>query len=132
MIYGATNRHSWSYDNVHSPVPVWQLWQSFGIEDAQMKGYWEADCPVKTDHQDVKATTYIRPGKTLIAIGNFDTEKRSIHLSFDWKQLGLNPSDVVLRAPEICNFQHEQTFHLSDAITVEGKKGWLIELKNNR
>jgi hypothetical protein len=97
-----------------------------------MKGYWETDCPVKTSHPNVKATAYIRPGKTLIAIGNFDTEERSVHLSFDLKQMGLNPSDLVLYAPEIRNFQQEQTFRLSDAITVEGKKGWLLELKNNR
>ena len=127
MVYGATARHSYG---PYSPAPVWNLWKSSGIEEAQMRGYWEADCPVKTDHPNVKATAYVRPGKTLIAIGNFDAETRAVHLSFDWKQLGITPSKAALHAPEIRDFQPEQTFRPSDAITVEGKKGRLIELTN--
>jgi hypothetical protein len=129
MVYGATTRHSWSPDKVHSPVPVWKLQQSFGIEDAQMMGYWEPDCPVKTNHPGVKATVYVRPGKTLIAIGNFDAEDHSVRLSFNWDRLGLNPSEAVLRAPAVADFQQEQLFPVGASIPVKSKEGWLLILE---
>jgi hypothetical protein len=129
MVYGATTRHSWSPDTIHSPVPVWKLQQSFGIEDAQMMGYWEPDCPVKTNHPGVKATVYVRPGKTLIAIGNFDAEDHPVRLSFDWDRLGINPSEAVLRAPAVENFQSGQTFPVNASIPVKSKEGWLLILE---
>lgn len=126
MVYGATARHSYG---PYSPVPVWMLWKSFGIEDAQMMGYWEPDCPVKTNHPNVKATAYVRAGKTLISIGNFDAEDHAVRLSFDWDKLGVNPSKAVLRAPAVENFQNEQTFRTDSFIPVKSKEGWLLILE---
>jgi hypothetical protein len=105
------------------------LWKSFGIEDAQMIGYWQADCPVKTGHPKVKATAYVRPGKTLIAIGNFDDKEHSVRLSFDWDRLGINPSKAALRVPAAENFQNEQTFSADASIPVKSKEGWLLILE---
>jgi hypothetical protein len=126
MVYGATARHSYG---PYSPVPVWNVWKSFGIEDAQMLGYWNPDCPVKTNHPNVKATAYVRQGKTLISIGNFDGEDHAVRLSFDWDKLGLNPSKAVLRAPAVENFQDEQTFRPDALIPVKSKEGWLLILE---
>ena len=36
-----------------------------------MLGYWDPDCPVSTSDPDVKATAYVKDGKTLVSIGNF-------------------------------------------------------------
>jgi hypothetical protein len=129
MIYGATARHSYS---VHSPAPVWALWKSFGIEKAQMIGYWDEACPVKTNHPQVKATAYIREGKTLISIGNFDSADHAVRLSFDWKKLGLSPSETTLHAPPVKNFQPEQTFKPDESIPVKSKEGWLLILQTGR
>ena len=38
MVYGTTGRHSYSKFN---PGSVWDLWDSFGTEDAEMIGYWD-------------------------------------------------------------------------------------------
>ncbi len=80
MVYGATARHSYG---AFSPVPVWKLWQSFGIQDAQMLGYWDEACPVKTNNPNVKATAYVKPDKVLISIGNFDEKDQNIRLAFN-------------------------------------------------
>jgi hypothetical protein len=76
----------------------------------------------------VKATAYVRQGKTLIAIGNFDDKEHSVHLSFDWDRLGIKPSKAVLRAPAVENFQNEQSFSTNASIPVKSKEGMLIEL----
>jgi hypothetical protein len=125
MVYGTTARYLPVTDK-HSPVPVWKLWQSFGIEKAQMIGYWEDKCPVKTDHPNVKATVYVQTDKTLIAIGNFDEKDHHIRLSFDGEHLGVIPAKATLYAPEIENFQKEQTFKPNEAIPVKSKEGWLL------
>jgi hypothetical protein len=93
MVYGATARHS---NGQFSPVPVWKLWKDFGIEDAQMIGYWDETCPVKTDQPHVKATVYICPGKVLVSLGNFDTKNHQVRLSIDWKKLGIDPSKAII------------------------------------
>jgi hypothetical protein len=128
MVYGTTGRHSYATDE-HSPVPVWKLWDSFGIAEARMSGYWDKACPVKTNHQNVKATAYIRQGKTLVSVGNFDAKDQTVHLSIDWTKLGLNPANAILYAPEVEHFQEERTFKTDALIPVESKKGWLLIIK---
>ena len=127
MVYGATNR---SNVGTISPAPVWKLWKDFGIEEAQMIGYWDETCPVKTDHPDVKATVYVRPGKTLVAIGNFGAQDQTIRLTIDWKALGLDPSKATIEAPQVENFQQFQTFD-NIYIPVKSKEGWLLIIQSD-
>ncbi len=123
MVYGTTARHSYER---FSPAPVWKLWKSFGIEDAQMVGYWDETCPVTTNQPDVKATVYIRPGKTLVSLGNFSTQDQTVRLSIDWKRLGLDPSKVTIEAPFVENFQDKRIFNVNEPIPVKSKEGWLL------
>ncbi len=65
MIYGMTGRF-------HPSMPsMWKLWDNFGIETAEMIGYWDRRCPVKTDNPSVLATVYKKDGKTLIALADW-------------------------------------------------------------
>ncbi|MBR4249487.1 MAG: hypothetical protein IKQ24_04980 [Verrucomicrobia bacterium] len=123
MVYGATARHSYG---PFSPVPVWDLWKSFGIEDAKMIGYWNDFCPVRTDNPIVKATAYVKPGKTLVSIGNFDTQEQEARLSIDWQALGLDPEKARITAPEVKDFQSARSFKADEPIPVKPKEGWLL------
>jgi hypothetical protein len=127
MVYGTTARHSWTTETP-SPYPVWTIWNSFGIEKAEMLGYWDEACPIKTNHPNVKATAYVREGKTLISIGNFDEKDQQIQLSFDWQKLGIDPAKAILEAPFVDNFQKEKTFKINEPIPVKAKEGWLLIL----
>jgi hypothetical protein len=123
MVYGATARHSYGR---FSPVPVWKLWKDFGIEKAQMTGYWDETCPVTTNHPNVKATVYSRPGKVLISLGNFDTQDHTVRLLIDWKKLGLDPSKVTIEAPLVESFQENRHFGVNEPVPVKSKEGWLL------
>jgi hypothetical protein len=122
MIYGMSNRLGWGGD----PKAIWKVWDDFGIRDAKMIGYWDRACPVKTDNKDVLATAYMRKGKTLISIASWAMEPVEVHLSFDWKALGLDPMKARLTAPEVPAFQPAAGFSVSDPIPVEPGKGWLL------
>jgi hypothetical protein len=128
MVYGTTARHSYGR---FSPAPVWKLWKEFGIEEAQMIGYWDEACPVTTNYPDVKATVYIRPDKVLISLGNFDVQDRSVRLFIDWKKLGLDASKVTIQAPDVENFQENRIFGINEPIPVKSKEGWLLLLLIN-
>lgn len=78
MVFGMTGR-------LHQTAPtMYDLWDRFGIADAKMLGYWDKQCPIRTDNSEVLATVYRKPGKVLIAAAHWpklkrpDTGKREI------------------------------------------------------
>lgn len=129
MLFGMTSRLGWSKGS--DPRPLWQLWDAFGIEQADMIGWWVRDTPVKTDNPNVLATSYVRKGdKTLVALASWAPGTVQVKLAIDWKALGLDPKHVRLVATAVQNFQPAATFQPGDAIPVEPGKGWLLELES--
>jgi hypothetical protein len=125
MLFGMTNRLGWSPGS--DPRGLWKLWDDFGITQADMIGWWVHDTPVKTDRDDVLATSYVRKGKrTLIALASWAPEQTKVKLSFDWRALGLSANKVTLVATAVGGFQPQATFKPGDAIPIEPGKGWLL------
>ena len=122
MLYGMTARMPWSGDPRH----VWKVWDEFGISEARMIGYWDPACPVRTGREDILATAYVRPGRTLVSLASWAPQQMVVRLGIDWKALGLDPAKVTLRAPEITGFQKAAVFKPDEGIPVEPKRGWLI------
>ena len=111
MLFGMTVRHPWLTDGVTcDPRPVWEIWDTFGIHEAKMAGFWEENCLVKTHNSNVKATTYLRNGKLLIALGNFSDELQHVTLFIDWEGSGIKRSDARLIGPGIKDFQPASEF----------------------
>jgi hypothetical protein len=125
MLFGMTARLPWANSD---PRPVWKVWDEFGIGEARMLGWWEKECPVRTGREDVLASAYVKPGKTLVALASWAPEKTDVRLQVDWKALGLDASKARLVAPEIKDFQPSKTWRLDEPIPVEPKHGWLIYL----
>jgi hypothetical protein len=124
MLFGMTNRLPWTGGD---PRRLWALWDSFGIEQADMVGWWVHGTPVRTDRDDVPATSYVRKGqKTLIALASWAPGNTSVKLRIDWKALGLKASGATLTAPAIAGFQPAATFQPGDAIPVQPGRGWLL------
>lgn len=131
MVFGMTVRHPWVTEGVTcDPRPVWKIWDEFQIQDAEMIGFWEENPPITTSHPDVKATVYKKPGKSLIAIGNFSDTPQSVSLKIDFEELGIDPKTATFIAPEIQDFQAAKQWNVGDKITVEPRKGWLIYVGN--
>lgn len=125
MLYGMTGR-SPRVDN----GPLWKLWDSFGMQNSEMIGYWVKDNPVKTGSEKTLATVYSHMGdKALISLATCEDTDAKVKLSIDWAKLGLDPSKVTLHAPAIENFQQETTWKPSDEIVVPKGKGLLIIAK---
>ncbi len=122
MLFGMTGR-SPRVDN----GPLWKLWDSFGMQNSEMIGYWVKDNPVKTGSEKTLATIYRHMGsKTLISLATWEDADAKVKLSVDWGNLGLDPSKVTLHAPSIENFQQEGSWKPGDEIIVPKGKGLLI------
>jgi hypothetical protein len=128
MVYGMTARYYQGADPKH----IWKFWDDFGIQDAEMIGYWAHSCPVKTSQKDVLATVYKKSRRALISLASWAPESQSCRLSIDWGALGLNPETAKLSAPAIVGFQEAASFSPSSEIPVEPGKGWLLILSLGR
>jgi len=129
MLYGMSSRLGWSTDNmVCDPTPLWKNWDEFGIADAKMIGYWQKDKIVTTSDPDVLATAYVKDGHLLIAIASWAKNTVQVTLNIDWERLGWAPHNPILKAKAIKNFQSADTFRLTDKITVDPAKGYLLEV----
>jgi hypothetical protein len=128
MIYGMTARHPWA--STADPRPVWKIWDEFGIDSADMKGYWE-DCPIRTSRPDVLATAYVKKGEILISLASWSAVTVKVKLVINWKAIGLDAHKAILTAPEIKDFQEGASFKPEDDITLDPGKGWLLYLKDS-
>ena len=72
MVYGMSGRMS------KSATAIYQLWDDFGIADAKPLGYWNPLCPVTTDNPDVRASAFVKEGKTLIALAEWNPHYMNI------------------------------------------------------
>ena len=124
LIYGMTNRMPWS-DNA-DPRPIWKLWDDFGIKGSEMLGYWSPKAPVRTDREDVIATTYRRPGRAMVAIASWAPEFATVQLTVDWQALGIDPKRATITAPEAAGLQSRRQFAVGEPIPVEPGKGWVL------
>ena len=127
MVYGMTVRHPWTTEGVTcDPRSIWKVWDSFGIAEAKMVGYWEDNPVVSTNNSDVKATAYINEGKILISIASWAKKPVKVMLNIDWKKIGLEKFKVRVYAPEVENFQAKRLYEIDSEIPIEPTKGWLI------
>jgi hypothetical protein len=127
MIYGMTNRFPWTEDA--DPRPIWKFWDEFGMQGTEMIGYWSANCPVKTNNNNVLATVYKKKGAALVSIASWADSNTDVQLNIDWNKLGIDPAKAVIEAREIKNFQPAKVFAANGTITVEKGKGWLLIIK---
>ena len=125
MVFGMTARLPWAGD----PRPLWRAWDDFGITDSRMIGWWVRGRPVRTGRDDVLATTYLRPGKAMVALASWARDTVAVAPTIDWRALGIDPTRAVIRAPAIERFQPAATFAPGQPIPVLPGKGWLLVME---
>ncbi|MEP6691402.1 MAG: glycoside hydrolase domain-containing protein, partial [Gemmatimonadaceae bacterium] len=127
MVYGMTNRVYNDDPAYHGdPRHLWKVWDEFGITGSTMSGYWNPRAPVTTGRADVLATTFERPGRTMVAIGSWSADTARVQLRVNWRALGIDSASATIVAPAIRDFQSAATFKPGNAITIAPGKGALL------
>lgn len=123
MVYGMLPRLPWS----GNPVPLWHIWDDFGMKNAVMRGYWDERCPVKTDNTNIPATVYINGDKALVVLANWTDLPQTAKITLDEQLLGFKPSSYLL--PEIRNTQWEGKLSSLNQCEIMGRGGMIILLE---
>lgn len=123
MIYGMLPRLPWS----GNPVPLWKLWDEFGMKDAVMRGYWDERCPVRTGNENLPATVYVNGDKALVVIANWTDLPQRGKITLDETLLGFKPGSIIL--PEIRNTQWGETRRQLGPCEILGRSGMILLLQ---
>ena len=127
MIYGMSNRLGWFG---HSPEGLWKLWDRFGIQDAQMLGFWHPDNPVVPGRNDVVATVYHKHNQMLIAVASWSDKPVQCSLHIDWKQLDWKLDMLSIEVPAIENIQEPVSLESLQAIPLQPQQGLIIIVRS--
>lgn len=88
MLYAMNNRYGWGVCNADR---IYRVWDDFGIQDAQMLGYWHSRCPIRTDNPDVLVTVYQKEDALLAAVYNFSEKAQTFRYDIDPGKLPFRP-----------------------------------------
>lgn len=122
MTFGMLPRLPWS----GNPVPLWNLWDQFGMKTATMRGFWETNNPIKLDNENLKATIYTNGDKAMLVIANWTDLPQKGNISIDKNLLGFTPTSFTL--PEIQNIQWGGKMRNLNNCEILGRSGLIILL----
>ena len=125
MLFGMTARAPWSGD----PGALWKFWDHFGIQQAEMIGFWDKSVPVTSNNEKVKATVYVKTDELLIAVANWAPTESSVKLDIDLNKLGFVPKSMKAKGLIIDKFQPEIELDLNNPVVIPGGKGYLLIIK---
>jgi len=94
-----------------------------------MIGYWDKNNPVKTNYDDILATTYLNNGKAIIAIASWNKSTQDVKLNIDWSKIGIKPENAEIISPEIKDFQNINKYSLGDSIKIQPSKGIILVIR---
>lgn len=126
MVFASSSRSPSSSKN---PDNVWSVWNSFGIQDAKMIGYWDTTQVVTTSNKNILATTYQKKGSSMIAVASWDPANTSVTLNVNLTKLDLSPDGLKVTIPTIANYQTSRTYSLGSTLPINAKSGYLILLE---
>ncbi len=126
MVFGMTARYGWQQGG--NPVPVWELWKRFGMQGTKMLGWWDEDCPVKTNSDRLKATAFVGEDRCMIAVASWEKESAAVRFDIDWAKLNVSESDRIT-IPFIQDYQDEEPFDFSKPLGIEPNKGKIIIIR---
>ncbi len=126
MVYGITNRAGWVKNPPHH---LWKFFDEYKFSEREMVGYWDRNCPVRTDNPKIIASVFKGSDNLIMAVANWSDKDQACRLVIDWKALGTDSGASVLEIPFIEGFQESGTVAPGVPVMIEGGKGRLIVLK---
>ena len=122
LVFGMLPRLPWS----GNPSPLWNLFDLFGMEDAQMHGFWDVNCPVKTGNPNLPVTVYTNGDKALVVIANWGDNFEKTNFSINEEKLGFKPTKCIL--PQIQNLQWKGQYDKIINTEIPGRSGLILLL----
>ena len=126
LLFGETGRLGWSGD----PRPVWSIFDQFGIKETEMIPFFDPNCPIITNDQNVKTTVFRGKDHAIISMASWSAEEADIVLHIDWHKLGLDPNKCEITVPKVSGFQSEQAVEGGNRIKIKPNTGIVILIRS--
>ncbi|MGV8139701.1 MAG: glycoside hydrolase domain-containing protein [Mangrovibacterium sp.] len=126
MVYGITNRAGWTKNK---PDYLWKFFDDYHFEQREMIGYWEKDCPVKTNNPELVVSVFKGSDDLVLAVGNWSGKNQTGSLLINWKNIGIKKENAVFITPAVKDFQEEAEIDPTGQLKIEGGKGIIVILK---
>jgi len=126
MVFGMTNRLGWAGP---TPEHIWRFWDEHQFVGREMIGFWDANCPAKTDTPNLGATVFRGETDAVVAVANWTDRPVEGKIVVDWRTLGLNADACTAVAPAIEDFQEGGVIDLAEPLHIEGRKGIVFVLR---
>ncbi|MEN6426660.1 MAG: glycoside hydrolase domain-containing protein [Phycisphaerales bacterium] len=126
MVFGMTNRLGWGGP---TPEHIWRFWDEYRFVGREMIGFWDANCPVKTDTPSLGATVFRGEKDAIVALANWTDKPVEGRIAVDWQALGMKADACTAMAPAITDSQEGGVLDLAQAVPIEGKKGIVVVLR---
>jgi hypothetical protein len=107
---------------------VRRFFADWEIEEAELIGYWDDECPVRTGMDDVLASVYRKSGATLIAVASWRDTPVDVPLEIDYSRLGLDPDDVTWFLPAVRRLQEFRKLPPGVPVPTAAMGGFLLLL----
>jgi hypothetical protein len=76
--------------------PILDVWERYGMEEAEFVGYWRGSPLVSSSSPDVKVSYHVKPASVLLAIASPKREPAEATISVDLAGLGLDPAKLAV------------------------------------
>ena len=129
MVYGITNRAGWAGN---TPDELWKFWDEHNFKQKDLIGYWDKNCPVRTNNEQIVASFFKGKDESIVSIANWGKEAQTTSVLIDWNALGYDASKCTISMPFVKNFQEEQPMQSLSSVDVPGGKGYMIVIKQTK
>lgn len=120
MLYAMNNRFGWG---ARTAPRIYSLWDNFGIQESEMRGYWHSKNPFKSTSKNVYTTCYIKSDCVMICMFNFGDKKEQFSLNVDENLLGFKMGEV--KTAKIDGLQKSKNININQ-LCLGKKKGIII------
>lgn len=122
MIFGMTPRLGWSGD----PTYLWRMYDSFGMKEAKMYGYWINKRVVSSGNDMLPVTTYVnhKTQKAVVVIASWADVSANGKLLVDVEELGFTPVKASLI--DLGDIQHVADFDINSTFTIPQNGGVIL------
>lgn len=107
---------------------VRRFFTDWEIDEAELIGYWDDDCPVRTGMDDVLASVYRKSGATLIAAASWRDAPVDVPLEIDYSRLGLDSGHITWYLPAVRRLQKFRKLPPGEPVPTAAMGGFLLLL----
>ena len=106
-----------------------KLFDEFGMENAEFKGFWDKSNPFKVDNQNVYCSSYVNGADMIAVFYNANNRTTSFEVGIENK-FGYTSLGKKVKAPEIEGLQTAKKVNFGKPMKLKAGQGLIVYVKS--